>query len=249
MTTVELEARVASAGDAVGAVPVAVATAGSTSAGAKSVGSKSAGASDAGAAVRRRPGRPRDEDMDGQIVAATLEIIDAGEDVTVSRVVARSGVSRAALYRRWPSLTTLIAAALDVGRTIPPEYPDHVDLREALFDGFGLGDTGVALSVAASGYAEERFRQRIRLVMADRALQKAYWQSHVSRRRVPLLNALRAGISRGELRADLDVEACFDAIAGTAYYQIVVRGDRMDDPAVAARLRAAVETIWRGMVA
>lgn len=202
---------------------------------------------DAGAAVRRRPGRPRDEDMDGQIVAATLEIIDAGQDVTVSRVVARSGVSRAALYRRWPSLTTLIAAALDVGRTIPPEYPDGVDLREALIDGLGLGEVGAVLT--ASGYSEERFRQRIRLVMSDRALQKAYWQSHVSRRRVPLLNALRAGIARGELRADLDVEACFDAIAGTAYYQIVVRGDRMDDPAVATRLRVAVEVIWRGMVA
>jgi AcrR family transcriptional regulator len=201
-----------------------------------------------GAAVRRRPGRPRDEDIDGQIVAATLEIIDAGEEVTVSRVVARSGVSRAALYRRWPSLTTLIAAARDVGRMVPPEYPDDVDLRDALFDGLGLGESGVALSVAASGYAEERFRQRIRLVMSDRALQKAYWQSHVSRRRVPLLNALRAGIARGELRPDLDVDACFDAIAGTAYYQIVVRGDRMDDPAVAARLRAAVEVIWRGMV-
>lgn len=143
----------------------------------------------------------------------------------------------------------LIAAALDVGRTIPPEYPDDVDLREALFDGFGLGETGMALSVAASGYAEERFRQRIRLVMADRALQKAYWQSHVSRRRVPLVNALRRGIARGELRDDLDVEACFDAIAGSAYYQIVVRGDRMDDPSVAARVRAAVDMIWRGMVA
>ncbi|MEV7610994.1 TetR/AcrR family transcriptional regulator [Microbacterium sp. NPDC089320] len=186
--------------------------------------------------------------MDGQIVAATLEIIDAGHEVTVSRVVERSGVSRAALYRRWPSLTTLIAAALDVGRTIPPEYPEGVDLRVALIDGFGLGEGGATLSVAASGYSEERFRQRIRLVMSDRALQKAYWQSHVSRRRAPLLNALRAGVARGELRADLDVEACFDAIAGTAYYQIVVRGDRMDDPAVAARLRAAVDVIWRGMV-
>nr|WP_201470378.1 TetR/AcrR family transcriptional regulator [Microbacterium hydrocarbonoxydans] len=187
--------------------------------------------------------------MDGQILAATLEIIDAGEEVTVSRVVTRSGVSRAALYRRWPSLTTLIAAALDVGRTIPPEYPQGVDLREAVFDGFGIGESGLAMSVAASGYSEERFRQRIRLVMADRAVQKEYWQSHVSRRRVPLLIALRAGIARGELRADLDVEACFDAIAGTAYYQIVVRGDRMDDPAVAARMRAAVEVLWRGMVA
>lgn len=202
---------------------------------------------DAGAAVRRRPGRPRDEDIDGQIIAATLEIIDAGEEVTVNRVVVRSGVSRAALYRRWPSLTTLIAAALDVGREVPPEYPLGHDLHEILLAGFGLGPDGAAPS--APGYSEERFRQRIRLVMSDRALQKAYWDSHVSRRRVPLQNALRAGIERGELREDLDVEACFDAIAGAAYYQMVVRGDRISDPVVVARLRAAIEVIWRGMVA
>ncbi|MGS0561859.1 TetR/AcrR family transcriptional regulator C-terminal ligand-binding domain-containing protein [Microbacterium aurugineum] len=202
---------------------------------------------EAGAAVRRRPGRPRDEEIDGQIVTATLEIIDAGEEVTVSRVVARSGVSRAALYRRWPSLTLLIAAALDVGREVPPEYPLDADLHEILLAGLGLGADGVAPS--APGYSEARFRQRIRLVMADRALQKTYWQSHVSRRRVPLQNALRTGIARGELRADLDVEACFDAIAGVAYYQLVVRGDRVSDPAVVERMRAAIEVIWRGMVA
>lgn len=207
-----------------------------------------AGAPDAGAAaVRRRPGRPRDEEIDAQIVEATLEVIDSGEEVTVSRVVARSGVSRAALYRRWPSLTTLIAAALDVGREVPPEYPADADLHEILLTGLGLGADAVAPS--APGYSEERFRQRIRLVMSDRALQKAYWESHVSRRRVPLQNALRAGIARGELREDVDVEACFDAIAGAAYYQLVVRGDRISDPAVAARLRAAIEVIWRGMVA
>lgn len=204
-------------------------------------------ATDAGPAVRRRPGRPRDEDIDGQIIAATLEVIDAGEEVTVSRVVARSGVSRAALYRRWPSLTLLIAAALDVGREVPPEYPADADLCEILLAGLGLGADGVAPS--APGYSEERFRQRIRLVMSDRTLQRAYWESHVSRRRVPMENALRAGIERGELRGDLDVEACFDAIAGVAYYQLVVRGDRTGDPAVVARLRSAIEVIWRGMVA
>ncbi|RBO70501.1 transcriptional regulator [Microbacterium sp. H6] len=201
---------------------------------------------DAGAAVRRRAGRPRDEEIDGLIVDATLGIIDAGEEVTVSRVVACSGVSRAALYRRWPSLTLLIAAALDVGREVPPDYPADADLHEVLLAGLGLGADGVAPS--APGYSEERFRQRIRLVMADRALQKTYWESHVSRRRVPLQNALRIGIARGELRADLDVEACFDAVAGVVYYQLVVRGDRISDPVVVARLRAAIEVIWRGMV-
>lgn len=200
---------------------------------------------EAGFAVRRRPGRPRDEDIDGQIIAATLALIDAEEEVTVSRVVARSGVSRAALYRRWPSLTALIAAALDVGRTVPPAVPTDGDLRETVFATL----LGAPTSVTAEGYSEARFRQRIRLVMGDRALQKAYWNSHVSRRRVPLENALRAGIERGILRADLDVEACFDALAGAAYYQLVVRGDGMDSPRARERLHAAFDVVWRGMQA
>ena len=199
-----------------------------------------------GVTVRRGPGRPRDEDIDGQIIAATLALIDAEEDVTVSRVVARSGVSRAALYRRWPSLTALIAAALDVGRTVPPDVPtEGGDLRDAVFTAL----LGAPTSVTAAGYSEVRFRQRIRLVMGDRMLQRAYWESHVSRRRVPIENAFRAGIERGILRADLDVEACFDAIAGAAYYQVVVRGDGMDAPGARERLHAAFDVVWRGMQA
>ncbi|GAB3536400.1 hypothetical protein GCM10027403_17060 [Arthrobacter tecti] len=85
--------------------------------------------------------------------------------------------------------------------------------------------------------------------MADRELQKAYWKSHVSRHRAPIEAALRAGIEKGELRADLDVEACFDLIAGVFYYQLVVRGDRVEDPTTRARCRAALDVAWRGMEA
>jgi AcrR family transcriptional regulator len=202
----------------------------------------------AASTTRRTPGRPRDEDLDGQIIEATLALIDAEEEVTVARVIARSGVSRAALYRRWPSLTSLIAAALDVGRVVPPELPTTGDLRTAVLTSI-VGDVGASVAPAAVGYSEARFRQRIRLVMADRALQKAYWTSHVARRRVPMERALRAGVDRGLLRADLDVPACFDAIAGAAYYQLVVRGDRFEDPEAQARLRAAFDVVWRGMLA
>lgn len=183
--------------------------------------------------------------MDPQIVAAVLELIDAEEEVTVSRVVERSGVSRAALYRRWPSLTTLIAAALDVGRTVPPELPVGGDLRETLFTSL----IGSPTSISPSGYSEARFRQRIRLVMADRALQRAYWESHVSRRRGPVERALRSGIERGILREDLDVEAAFDAIAGAAYYQSIVRGEPLESADTRRRLAAAFDITWRGMAA
>lgn len=195
--------------------------------------------------LRRGPGRPRNEEIDSLILTATLELIDEEQEVTATCVVERSGVSRAALYRRWPSLTTLIAAALDVGRTVPPTIPRNSDLREVVLGGL----LGAAAGDEFESYPEERFRQRIRLAMADRKLQKAYWASHVSRRRKPIEDALRAGVESGELRADLDVEACFDLIAGVFYYQLVVRGDRVDDPVTRARCRAALDVAWRGMAA
>lgn len=192
---------------------------------------------------RRGPGRPRNDDIDGLVLAAALELIDAKEEVTAARIVERSGVSRAALYRRWPSLTALTAAALDVGREAPPAIPADGDLREAILSAL----LGTAAD-AGPDYPEERFRQRIRLAMTDRQLQRMYWTSHVSRRRAPLVEALRAGVERGELRADLDPEACFDLIAGLFYYQLVVRGESLDNAATRERCRAALDVAWQGML-
>jgi AcrR family transcriptional regulator len=194
----------------------------------------------------RRPGRPRDDDIDGQMLDAALALIDAGEPVTVSRVVAGSGVSRAALYRRWPSLTQLIAAALDQGRVVPGPIDlgdDEASVKAAVL-GALFGDPETALA----GYPEQRFRQRIALAMADRGLQRAYWTSHVSRRRVSLEAALRTAIERGILRPGLDPAACFDLLAGVVYYQIVVRGDSFSDAAMRDRCRAAFGVAWEGMV-
>ncbi|RBP65702.1 TetR family transcriptional regulator [Brevibacterium sanguinis] len=195
----------------------------------------------ADASARRRPGRPRDEDLDERIIAATLRRVDAGEAVTVSRIVADSGVSRSAVYRRWPSLTALIAAALDSGRVVPTVVGSRTDLKESILDAI-LGP------VESQRPYEERFRQRIRLVMSDRGLQKEYWSAHVAKRRVPIEEAIREGIERGDLRADLDVAACFDAIAGAIYYQYVVRGESLSEQSTRDRVRAAIEIIWRGML-
>ena len=190
-------------------------------------------------------GRPRDDEMDGRILEAALSFIDAGEELTVSRLVERAGVSRAALYRRWPTLTDLLVAALDVGRTVPPGLPEELDLHQEFLMRF-LGATEGRVD---PDYPEARFRQRIRLMMADRELQRAYWESHVARRRVPVEDALRAGVARGELRSDLDVEAAMDLLAGVVYYQLVVRGEAINSEGSRARVRAAVDLVWRGMTA
>ncbi|WP_105567315.1 TetR/AcrR family transcriptional regulator [Microbacterium halophytorum] len=196
--------------------------------------------------VERGPGRPRAEGHDEKILDAVVALIDAGRPVTVAAVVADSGVSRAALYRRWPSMTELVSTALDRGRAaIEIDLSEYASVREAMFRVL----FGNPKRLGGEGYSDRRFRARIALAMQDRDLQHAYWSSHVSRRRGAMHAALAEGIRTGELRSDLDIESSIDLITGVYYYQLVARGVQVDDPGVMDRCRAAFETAWRGMAA
>ncbi|HEY6531784.1 MAG TPA: helix-turn-helix domain-containing protein, partial [Acidimicrobiales bacterium] len=64
--------------------------------------------------AKNRPGRQRSQAADQAILAATLEeLAVAGYGgLTMAAVIARSGVSSATLYRRWPTKQQLVAAAL-----------------------------------------------------------------------------------------------------------------------------------------
>jgi AcrR family transcriptional regulator len=190
---------------------------------------------------RRGPGRPRAAGHDERIVDAALDLLERGEDITVSRIVELSGVSRAAIYRRWPSMTDLVAAALDRGRE-PYSISLDGDLLQNVLHAFGP-----AGRTASPQFSEERFRMRMRLAMSDPKLARAYWRSHVSRRRAGMVAVLQAGIDRGELRADIDIDACIDLINGVFYYQFVVRGAPLGDAAASARCREAIRIAWRGM--
>lgn len=189
----------------------------------------------------RRPGRPRQTDIEQRALDAVVALIDEDLPITVNAVVERSGVSRAAVYRRWDTLAKLVAAALDRGRA-PIEIPDDVPLREAMTYAGPRDGTD-----PLSGYPESRLRQRLRLGLADRALQQEYWSAHVSRRREPVTAALQRAQSRGELDANVDLEALQDLLAGVYYYQVVVRGASMDDPETLARCAAAADIVWRGL--
>ncbi|MGY2129255.1 TetR/AcrR family transcriptional regulator [Blastococcus sp. SYSU DS0617] len=192
----------------------------------------------------RRPGRPRTEGLDQRILQAARHLVDRDEPVTVRAVVELSGVSRSALYRRWPSMTDLVAAALDHGRRYAP-IPVDGDLKQNLVDAL-FGDPR---TTHGTTYSERRFRRRLVLGLQDRDVQRASWRSHVERRRAATVAVLQAAVDRGVLRADTDIEASIDLINGVFYYQYVVRGCMFDDPEALARCREAFETAWRGMAA
>lgn len=191
---------------------------------------------------RPRPGRPRTPEHDQKILAAVVHLVDQGKPITVNAVVAESGVSRAALYRRWPSITELIATALDRGRAslhFDQDLPTYEALAEVLF--------GNPLSAHGAQYTDRRFRKRIQLVMESPELQQAYWHSHISRRRRAMAQLLQRGVDRGELQAELNVDAAIDAINGVFYYQSVVRGASLEAPETMQRCRAAFDIVWGGL--
>src|SRR2546423_14853824 len=68
---------------------------------------------------RRPPGRPRNEEADREIIAATLRLLPLqGYDrLSVEAVAAEADVTRATIYPRYPSKAGLGCAALSA-------YPD-----------------------------------------------------------------------------------------------------------------------------
>lgn len=190
----------------------------------------------------RPPGRPRVEGHDDRIIDAVLTLVDAGRPVTLRAVVETSGVSRAAIYRRWASVSDLVAEALDRGRSAPAldvDLADPTTLVTALLH---------EASLMSDEEQNRRVRARVVLGMQDPVLRRTAWQRHLTRRRDPLREVLQEGRETGVFRADLDVEAACDLLASIFYYQVVVRAD--DDAAsTCARVEAALMLVLDGMLA
>jgi len=190
----------------------------------------------------RRPGRPRAEGLGERVVAATAALLlesPDGSTPTVTQIVRRSGVSRAAIYRRWQAREQIIAEALDSVRDNTPLTVTG-DLEADLLDAYRPPADG-----------DDRFdqlvRKRLVLALGDSSLQREYWTAHVSRRRRGMVEAVRRAIEAGTVRPDVDVDAAIDLVAGVYYYQVVVRGGSLRDAEVRDRVRAAIRIACRGL--
>jgi AcrR family transcriptional regulator len=113
----------------------------------------------------RGPGRPRDESADTSILAAAVALLQEGgvERVSVSAVVARSGVARATVYRRFPSRELLLAAAIREVKGRAP-YPISGNLQT---------DLGRAAEQARAILAAPQFQAVLPALVHDLLLEDA----------------------------------------------------------------------------
>lgn len=124
------------------------------------------------AAQRKDPGRPRDDQLDERVLAATrTSLAELGWDRTSVRGVAgRSGVSRPAIARRWPSKAHLVLDAI-LGATPDLEAFENVDLAgwiTGVIDGsFELFDRADVRAAAPGLIATLRDHDDVRQTLWD----------------------------------------------------------------------------------
>ena len=168
----------------------------------------------------RARGRPRSEKARQAILAAAMDLLfDHGlTAMSMDDVARRAGVSKATIYRWWPSKERL---ALDA---LAAEWASSAAADQA--------DTGTL-----RGDLLARFRPWVRqlnrrpyarvvagLVAAahtDDAFAELYRQHFVQPRRIATRDLLVRARERGEIAADTDLEVALDLLYGPVYHRLL----------------------------
>jgi len=180
----------------------------------------------------RSAGRPRDPQVEEAIIEATLHLIaEAGfEGMRVSDVADRAGVSKATMYRRWPSKHDLVLAALS--RTPPLDDFDTGSLRGDLTAVFAqflevVAKTpvvGLLTALAAERQRRPEFGRDLDPFVGDRIR--------------PALAAVERAEARGELARGTNAVLLSELIGGAILLRLFYGG-----PTDSRALDEIVETV------
>lgn len=188
-----------------------------------------------------RAGRPRSQQARAAVLRATSDLMrQVGlRAMTTEDIAARSGASKATIYKWWPNKYAVAVEAFLSEMAVESADPDtgsaREDFRLALrgLIHFYTGETGRAY---AQLVGEAQFDPKIgaelrdHLVGSRRELVRAIWDR---------------GVARGELRADVDPEVAIDLIFGPAMYRLVAGHAPLDDGAAEAVIDAAIRGLAR----
>jgi AcrR family transcriptional regulator len=197
-----------------------------------------AGASEAPARGR---GRPRSEAADQAILGATLRSLaaDGIGGLTIEGVAAEAGVGKTTVYRRWPTKTDLIIAAVS-GLAPPGAPPDTGSLK---------GDLQALVDIQRARIADSPLVIAAPRVLAEAAAHPEIHAGFVRAVIEPIRSVIRTivarGIERGEIAADLDPETLVDVLHAIPIYLLLLSGG--DPNAVAAVPDRYLPLLLRGI--
>jgi AcrR family transcriptional regulator len=164
-------------------------------------------------------GRPRSEKARNAIVAATAELLlEAGLDgVAMDAVAERAGVSKATIYRWWPTKETLALDALyyeweAAGPRSRPTDSLRDDLASLLRPWLQLVTQRPYARVVAALLAK---------VQTDPVFAEQYRARVLEPRRDRAASIFQRAIERGEIASDTKIDVAVDLLYGPLYHRLI----------------------------
>ena len=186
----------------------------------------------------RPPGRPRSAIADKAIREAAVDLFaERGfEGLSVEDVAARAGVSRATIYRRYPSKVDLIVEAGTCLATDDIAFPDTGNLRDDL--------RGLARSLVNASKDSPAGRVMPVMVFERRRHPEldAGYRRFLSDRKTRTRQVLRRAVERGELPSDADVGLMSSMLVGPIFHRLLITQEPLND----AFVDALVDALLRG---
>jgi len=188
------------------------------------------------APARARPGRPRSEQSRAAVLRAASELMqEVGlRAMTTELIAARSGASKATIYKWWPNKYTVAVEAFLSQMLAEAADPDTGSAREdfcVVLRGLMHFYTTPSGRIFAQLVGEAQFDPLVHdelrdvLIHSRRRVGRAIWDR---------------GVARGELRADVDPEIAIDIVFGPAMYRLLTGSGVLDAATAEAIVAAAL---------
>jgi AcrR family transcriptional regulator len=193
---------------------------------------------DAPGAVERPRGRPRSAIADQAIREAAVDLFaERGfEGFSVEDVADRAGVSKATVYRRYPSKVDLVVEAGSCLAADEITFPDTGNLRDDM--------RGLARSLVRT--FKHSPAGRVMPVMAFERNRypelDAGYRRFLADRKTRTRELVRRGIERGELPRDTDVAVMSSMLVGPIFHRLMITHEPLND----AFVDALVDALLRG---
>jgi AcrR family transcriptional regulator len=163
-------------------------------------------------------GRPRSERSHRAILEAANEILEERGfvDLTMDEVAQRGGVSKATIYRWWPTKGMLVFEAFTANFLAHQPTPDTGSLRGdllAALRGWIRTVKGTVTGRTLVGLIAE--------VQRDPDLAEIWRERFVTRVREQHRLMIDRALERGEVSADVDSDVILDLLFGSAYHRLL----------------------------
>ncbi|MBQ0884033.1 TetR/AcrR family transcriptional regulator [Streptomyces sp. RM72] len=193
--------------------------------------------------MEKGPDHSRRRERSRQAILAAARALVAEEPyekVTVEAIAARAGVGKQTIYRRWPSKSAVVVAALLAlsedadGQSVT--LPDTGDLR---------ADLGLVMRATVEEFADPSFDKLIRALNTEIANDPALAAEYREKLAGPLDEAKKVRLRSAQKAGQLAPDADLDLVLEVLYAPLFLRWLHRSGPLTAAYADSLVDATLR----